>query len=177
MLAEGPSGPFRAPIQHSPGIVASPMWAHPLVIVWTQYLLDSFHHWTGRELLDRSGSFEDQAHALFDAPFVVVSHGAEPDPILNYGNHAALELWEMTWEQFTQTPSRHTAEPLNQEERAAMLRIAGRQGYSEGYRGVRISSTGRRFLVEDATVWNVLDPSGHPVGQAATFVRWSILKG
>lgn len=139
-------------------------------------MLDSFHHWTGRELLHRSGSIEDQAHALFDAPFVVVSHGTDPDPILNYGNHTALELWDMTWEQFTQTPSRQTAEPLNQEERAALLKAAGRQGYFEGYRGVRISSTGRRFLVEDAAVWNVLDLSGRRIGQAATFARWSFLK-
>lgn len=145
------------------------------MIVWTQYLLDSYRHWIGRELLGRSGSIEDQARVLFEAPFVVVSHGADPDPILNYGNHIALELWDMTWEQFTQTPSRHTAEPLNQEERAAMLKIADRQGYFEGYRGVRISSSGRRFLVEDATVWNVLDPSGQRFGQAATFSRWSFL--
>jgi len=156
--------------------VISPTWAHPSVIVWTQRLLDSYRHWTGRELHNRSGSLEDQARALFDAPFVVVSHGADPDPILNYGNRAALELWEMTWEQFTQTPSRHTAEPLNQEERASMLRRAGQQGYFEGYRGVRISSTGRRFLIEAATVWNVLDPSGRRIGQAATFARWSILQ-
>ena len=157
--------------------MTSPIWAHPSALVWTQNLLDSYRYWTGRELLDRSGSIEDQARALFGAPFVVVSHGAEPDPILNYGNQAALELWEMTWERFTQTPSRHTAEPLNQEERAGMLKAAGRQGYFEGYRGVRISSTGRRFLVEDATVWNVLDRSGCRIGQAATFSRWSMLKG
>ena len=155
--------------------MTSPVWAHPSVIVWTQRLLESYRHWTGRELLGQIGSLEDQAHALFDAPFVVVSHGADPDPILNYGNHAALTLWEMTWEQFTQTPSRHTAETLNQEERAAMLRIAGQHGYFEGYRGVRISSRDRRFLVEDATVWNVLDPSGQRIGQAATFARWSFL--
>lgn len=151
------------------------MWTHPSVIVWTQRLLESYRHWIGRELLRRSDSLEDQAHALFDAPFVVVSHGADPDPILNYGNTAALELWEMTWEQFTQTPSRLTAEPVNQEDRAAMLRVAGRQGYFEGYRGVRISSSGRRFLVEDATVWNVLDPAGRLIGQAATFAHWSSL--
>jgi len=157
------------------GTVASLIWAQPSVIVWTQRLLDSFHHWTGRELIGRSGSMEDRAHALFEAPFVVVSHGTDPDPILNYGNQAALDLWEMGWEQFTQTPSRHTAQPLNQEERAAMLRIAGQQGYFEGYRGVRIASTGRRFLVEDATVWNVLDPSGRCIGQAATFGHWSFL--
>lgn len=155
--------------------MASPIWAHPSVVVWTQHLLDSFHHWTGRELLGRSGSITDQTQALFDAPFVVVSHGVDPDPILNYGNRAALELWDMTWEQLTQTPSRHTAELMNQGERAAMLRLTDQQGYFEGYRGVRISSTGRRFLVENATVWNILNPSGHRIGQAATFSHWSFL--
>ena len=57
-------------------------------------------------------------------PFVVASHGLQDDPILNYGNQVALDLWEMNWEQFTQTPSRLTAEPVNREERARMLEQA-----------------------------------------------------
>ena len=47
-----------------------------------------------------------QAHALFQSPFAVVSHGMEEDPLLNYGNQVALELWELTWEQLVKTPSR-----------------------------------------------------------------------
>lgn len=116
-----------------------------------------------------------QAQALFDAPFVVVSHGTESDPILNYANEAGLDLWEMTWEQLTRTPSRHTAEPVNREERIRMLALAEEQGYFDGYRGVRISATGRRFLVVGATVWNVLDRQSRRVGQAATFSRWTAL--
>ncbi|MDQ6733057.1 MAG: MEKHLA domain-containing protein, partial [Nitrospirota bacterium] len=42
-------------------------------------------------------------------------------------------------------------------------------------RGVRISKTGRRFLVEQALVWNVLDVDGKMVGQAATFSQWKRL--
>jgi hypothetical protein len=148
-------------------------WSHPLVVVWSQLLLDSFHRWTGRNLLTRTGSPEEQAQALFAAPFVVVSHGTEPDPILNYGNQRALDLWEMSWSQLTSTPSRLTAEPLNQDERARMLAVAEAQGYFAGYRGVRISSTGTRFLVEDATVWNVVNNQGVRLGQAATFARWA----
>ena len=151
----------------------SPIWARASVLAWSQYLLDSFRYWTGRELVDRSGSREGDAKALFNAPFVVVSHGREPDPILNYGNKTALDLWEMGWEQFVGTPSRQTAEPVNREERNRMLGRAAGQGYVEGYRGVRISATGRRFLVVDAIVWNVLDGHHRPVGQAATFSRWS----
>lgn len=151
-------------------------WSHPLVVVWSQLLLDSFHRWTGRELLTRNGLPEEQARVLFAAPFVVVSHGIESDPILNYGNQLALDLWELSWMQFTRTPSRLTAEPMNRDERARMLAAAEAQGYFAGYRGIRISSTGKRFLVEDATVWNVVDASGARVGQAAMFARWTPIR-
>lgn len=140
---------------------------------WSQLLLDSFHRWTGRDLLTRTGPPEEQARVLFAAPFVVISHGTESDPILNYGNQRALDLWELSWMQFTRTPSRLTAEPMNRAERARMLAVAEAQGYFAGYRGIRISSTGKRFLVEDATVWNVVDSQGVRLGQAATFARWT----
>lgn len=150
-----------------------PTWAHPSIISWSQLLLDSFYRWIGRDLIERNSSPTKQAQALFGAPFVVISHGTEPDPILNYGNQAALDLWEMTWEQMTRTPSRQTAEPVDQEERTRMLALAEEQGYFTGYRGVRISATGRRFVVEGATVWNVLDHRNQLVGQAGTFSHWS----
>jgi len=127
----------------------------------------------GRDLLERNAEPVEQAEALFHVPFVVVSHGIEPEPILNYGNRAALELWEMTWDQLVRTPSHQTAEPENREERARMLAMAAGQGFFVGYRGIRTSSTGKRFLVTDATVWNVLDGERRLVGQAATFSKWT----
>jgi hypothetical protein len=151
-------------------------WKEPAMVQWVQLLLDSHRRWTGRELITRGGSPEDQAAELFAAPFVVASHGTETDPILNYGNRMALELWELTWEQFTGTPSRLTAEPVNRTERERMLTQAAERGFINDYRGVRISSTGKRFLVEDALVWNVVDETGRNVGQAATFARWNFLE-
>ncbi len=151
------------------------IWAQASIITWSQRLLDSFRDWTGKELLARDGSVLEQAQRLYFAPSVVVSHGLEADPILNYGNQAALDLWEMTWEQLTHTPSRQTAEPVNQEERARMLRVVAEQGYFDRYCGVRISATGTRFLVEEAIVWNVMDEEGQRIGQAATFSRWTRL--
>ena len=151
------------------------MWREPAIVEWSQLLLDSFRHWTGRELLERTGSAEAQAQALFAAPFVLVSHGTEEDPVLNYGNRIALELWETTWEQFTRTPSRLTAEPVNQADRERMLAQAAARGFIDDYRGVRISNTGRRFQVEDAIVWTVIDAKNKKLGQAATFSRWSFL--
>ena len=82
----------------------------------------------------------------------------------------------MDWTQFAATPSRLTAEPVNQAERARMLRQAETMGYIRNYRGIRISSTGRRFLVDDAIVWNIIDEQDVLHGQAATFSTWKYVE-
>lgn len=150
-----------------------PLWMDEPTPSWIGMVLDSYKHWTGEELIDRTGTLQEQGHRLFHAPFVVASHGTEADPILNYGNALALQIWEMRWQEFVATPSRVTAEPINQAERAGMLQQAATQGLIRNYQGIRISRTGKRFLVEQATVWNVLDQHQHKVGQAATFSTWT----
>ena len=150
-------------------------WLEPALVNWSQLLLNSFCHWTERQLIERAGTPEHQAGTLFLAPCVVVSHGIQEDPILNYGNRLALELWECSWERFSRTPSRLTAEPMNRAGRERMLQAAQARGFIDHYRGVRISVTGRRFLVENAVVWNVIDGSHQPVGQAAMFSHWAFL--
>ncbi len=151
------------------------IWQNPWVVQWTQYLLNNYARLVKQELIIREGISQEQAERLFKSPFVVASHGLQDDPILNFGNQAALDLWEMDWEQFIQTPSRLTAEPVNREERARMLEQAKTHGYIADYRGVRISGSGKRFLVERATVWNIQKPDGTPLGQAATFSNWTYL--
>jgi hypothetical protein len=138
-------------------------------------LLDSFARLVGRELVSRDGTPAEQADRLFHAPFAVVSHGTEADPVLNYGNAAALELWEMTWEELTQTPSRLTAEPVHRDERARLLARTREHGYVDDYSGIRISKTGKRFRIERAIVWNLTDVDGRHRGQAATFDHWTPL--
>ena len=135
----------------------------------------SFKHWTGRELLPGVAPGEALVTGLFDAPFVLVSHGTEADPILNYGNQSALNLWEMTWAELTRTPSRLTAEAPNREERARLLAQVTRHGFIDNYSGVRISKSGRRFRIHQAIVWNLLTEAGEPAGQAAMFERWEFL--
>jgi MEKHLA domain len=138
-------------------------------------LARSFKKWTGQDLLPGNFSGEELAEQLFDVPFIIVSHGTEADPILNYGNRAALELWEMSWDEFTRTPSRLTAEAPNRRERARLLEIVTNQGYIDNYSGVRISKKGRRFEISRATVWNLISEKGEPCGQAATFSEWKFL--
>jgi hypothetical protein len=91
---------------------------------------------------------------------------------LSYGNLTALSLWEMDWETLTQTPSRETAEPVHQAQRAEFLRQVKERGFVDDYSGIRISRMGRRFQIKQATVWNVTDDHGLYLGQAATFSAW-----
>jgi hypothetical protein len=151
-------------------------WQQEHVVRYSQHLLTSFQHWTGRPLLDLAGSPDAIAHGLFEAAIVVVSHGMEEDPVLNYGNRKALELWQMDWTQLIRTPSRYTAEPMEQPERAKFLEQARTQGYIRNYQGIRISSTGQRFWIRDVIVWAVLDQEGKRCGQAATFANWQFVE-
>lgn len=136
-------------------------------------LLDSFARLLGRELVPREGSTQEQAERLFHAPFVVVSHGTEADPVLNYGNAAALALWDMDPDTLARTPSRLTAEPMHREERARLLDRTRRHGFVDDYSGIRISRSGSRFRIERAIVWNLVDAAGGHRGQAATFDSWT----
>ena len=154
----------------------SQFWLQQSCVEHAQMLLDSFFRWTKRELMPRAGSPFEQAATLFESPFVVVSHGTQADPVLNYGNRAALRLWEMEVPLFLRTPSRLTAEPVHRNERARLLERTQRDGFVDDYRGVRISSTGRRFRIDRATVWNLLDRQGNHAGQAATFSDWVFLE-
>ena len=151
------------------------IWQNNFVIAHTQMLARSFRQWTGRDLLPGIFNPAGLARYVFESPFVLISHGTETDPVLNYGNQAALNLWEMAWAELTRTPSRLTAEAPNREERAKLLATVARQGFIDDYSGVRISKTGRRFNISRATVWNLISESGKPCGQAAMFDRWEFL--
>ena len=150
-------------------------WRRPDGLGHAALLLDSFARLLGRDLVPRGGTDLERAERLFFAPFVVVSHGTEADPVLDYGNARALALWEMTWAELTRTPSRLTAEPVHRDERARLLARTLRDGYVDDYAGVRVSATGRRFRIERAIVWNLADAAGNHRGQAATFDRWTPL--
>jgi len=151
------------------------IWQTDSVIMHTARLAACFRKWTGRDLLPGNFPPAGFAEKIFHAPFVLVSHGAEADPVLNYGNAAALALWEMSWDEFTRTPSRLTAEAPNREERARLLESVARRGFIDDYSGVRISKAGRRFKIFRATVWNLVSEGGGTCGQAAMFDRWEFL--
>jgi PAS domain-containing protein len=132
-------------------------------------ILKSFRHWTGKEILnDKPSDHLILAQAIWTAPFALVSHGTEDDPIFNYANQAALEIFGYSWEEWIRLPSRLSAEAPNREARQKLLDDVREKGFSDGYSGIRIGKQGR-FIIENAMVWNLIDEEGRHRGQAACF--------
>ena len=141
-----------------------------------QLLARSFARFVGQELLSpKIDDPTEYARQLFEAPYVVLSHGTQPDPIFNYANRTAMELFELDWAAITCLPSRESAEPMNRSERERLLAAVAEHKFIDDYAGVRISSTGKRFYIPQATVWNLVDAEGAYQGQAATFATWDFL--
>ncbi len=143
-----------------------------IVLRQTETICRSYRHWLGKDLIPPDGGALDRATALFHAPFAVAASDDAEDPILIYGNQKALDLWELPWEEFTRTPARNTAEPMEQADRDRFLAEVRTNGFVENYSGIRISSTGRRFRIRQATVWNLLDERDRYCGQAASIVSF-----
>lgn len=141
----------------------------------TRRLCYSYQHWTGKELLYGLKTSDDPLLVLFEAPFVIVSHGTEKIPVFNFGNRMALELFELSWEKFIQLPSKHSADDENQLDRAELMARVSKYGFAKNCTGTRISSNGKRFFIEGATVWNVIDENGRYYGQAAMFDTWAYI--
>lgn len=139
-------------------------------------IVASYQRLTGKALIDDApADIAALGVALWNAPCAIVAHGTEDDPIFFYGNRLALQLFEMSFAEFARLPSRLSAEPLAQEARVKLLDRVTRQGYVDGYSGMRIAKSGRRFMIVDTTVWNLLDEAGNHHGQAATFTDWQPL--
>ena len=140
---------------------------------WVRLLLDSHLRLLGRELAGEAGA-RPTAHWLYhQAPFCLVAHDGNSDPRFVYANLAAQRCFEYPWQEFVGLPSRLSAPTGEREERAELLASVAVRGFAQGYRGLRSAKSGRRFWIEDVTVWNLLDPGGRLCGQAAAYLSTS----
>ncbi|WP_344653461.1 MEKHLA domain-containing protein [Cryptosporangium japonicum] len=115
----------------------------------------------------------DVAGWLYDAPFGLLAHDTSPDPVFVYANRTAQQHFGYGWDEFVGLPSRLSAGEEDRGARAALLDAVRRQGYTDAYRGPRVAKSGRRFWIDDVTVWNLLTPDSERVGQAALIRSWS----
>ena len=139
-----------------------------------QLILHSYQYFLGKPCIEPATS-KNVAQMLYEAPFALVAHDTRADPIFGYANRMAQNAFEMNWTEITSIPSRQSAEPVLQDERQSLLQRVHQFGFIDDYSGIRISKTGKRFWIRNATVWNVIDTNGARVGQAARFDRWDYL--
>jgi MEKHLA domain len=133
-----------------------------------QLLANSYERLLKRPLVPAGMSVEQATRWLYEeAPFGILAHDTSADPLFVYGNRAAQKRFEYVWDEIVGLPSRLSAEAPNREERQAFLERVERDGYVEGYRGIRVTKFAKRFWIEDATVWQIYDDAGVHRGQAA----------
>jgi PAS domain-containing protein len=139
-------------------------------------LRESYFRFTGHSLVPDHLVGEDVATWLYEiAPFGLLAHNSASDPVFVYGNKAAQRLFEYGWDELVSLPSRLSAEAPDRDQRQRFLEDVQRNGYVTGYRGVRISKSGKRFVIEDATVWQLIDANAKYHGQAALLPKATYL--
>ena len=153
---------------------AEPTIGNQFALSEARIILDSYAHYLKKPLMAQHSS-PNNGKELYQATFALVAHDASSDPIFFYANSLAQQLFEMNWSEITSIPSRQSAEPILQSERQALLDRVAQYGYINDYSGIRISKSGRRFWIRNATVWNLIDEQGNKIGQAACFDRWEYL--
>jgi hypothetical protein len=118
-------------------------------------LSNSLEHWSGCGLIEKGDDPVKVARRLYFAPFVLLSHGTEKDPIINYANKTAQQLFEMNWLTFVRLPSRLSAEAALQTERNRLLQRVTKYGFIDDY-------SGKNFKQRQA----LPDQSGHGLESA-----------
>ncbi|MGN6086194.1 MEKHLA domain-containing protein [Trinickia sp.] len=137
-------------------------------------MADSYLRLLGRPLVPGDLPVGEAAQWLYEqAPFAVLAHNVAPDPVFMYANKAAQQRFGYSWDEITRLPSRLSAEAPNREERQRFLERVQRLGYETGYKGVRITRSGQRFMIEEATLWQLVDDEGNLHGQAVAIPRTS----
>ena len=152
-----------------------PYWLSPDIVLHSKRILVSYERVTGLQLFDAEYSDEYRSYLLYHAPYVVVSHDIQQDPVFNYANLTAQQLWNLSWQEFTALPSRLSAEAERAEDRQRLLDEAAKKGYIDNYEGIRISSDGKRFKIEKVLLWNLPDETDKKIGQVALFRNWTNL--
>ncbi|KRA82940.1 MEKHLA domain-containing protein [Altererythrobacter sp. Root672] len=136
-------------------------------------IAESFARIAGKPLVDpASGGIEE---AMWLAPRVIMAQGIDAVPRIFYANRLALDLYEMTASAFIGMPSHLCAEPIRRAELLRMFARLDKDDWIEGFNGVRVASSGRRFKVDTALTWNVIDEHGTRVAQAASYAEWEYI--
>jgi PAS domain-containing protein len=145
----------------------------PFDLCFIELLIGSYQRYLGHPIASSELSLQETAKWLYEAsPQCILAHDSSPDPHFIYANKAAQACFEYSWDEMTALPSRLSAEAPERGERQKLLDKVSRDGFATDYGGVRIAKSGRRFWIENVTMWQLADEDGVLHGQAAAFHGW-----
>jgi hypothetical protein len=150
------------------------VWEDSEIIAHTRLLADCHTFWTGKKIFPDLDDIQ-LARWMYHAPFVVVSHGNEADPVFTYANIQAQSLWNLSWKEFTSLPSRKSAEPVEEITRQALMEEGRKKGVVFLNSGIRISKEGKRFYIKDVVLFNLFTNATPFLGQGAIYERWEFI--
>ena len=88
-----------------------------------QLLIDSYAQLLGLPLVPQAMPVAEATEWLYEnAPFAVLAHNTDPDPLFIYGNKAAQQHFEYSLDRITQLPSRLSADAPNLAKSSAIPR-------------------------------------------------------
>jgi len=144
--------------------------------VFVAQVMESFAHVTGRDLVQETGLDRRQlGRGAWFGDFALLTHRGDERAMLNYGNVFAQRLWECDWKALVSSPSAATAPEGDHEARDHLLEKVAKDNFVSGYSGRRMSFKGRLFLIQDVTVWRLLDAAGMSFGVGAFFRQYRYL--
>ena len=77
----------------------------------------------------------------------------------------------MSLEEVIGKPTTMTAPESEQKERNRLLKQVNSHGFIDNYKGIRVTSDGELFQIEDATIWNVIDKKSIKLDKPLLFIN------
>ena len=132
-----------------------------------EFAQQSFNKHTNKLLpLDKNKDF---ISSFDECLLPIASH--DTNGFFNYLNKAALSLFKVTKDQVIGRSTTMTAPKSEQKQRNELLNQVNSHGFIDNYKGIRVTSDGELFQIEDATIWNVVDKNSHKMGQAVIIYK------
>ena len=132
-----------------------------------EFAEQSFNKYTDKLLpLEKN---KDLLSSFDECRLPIASH--DTNGFFNYLNKAALSLFKVTKDQVIGRSTTMTAPKSEQKQRNELLNQVNSHGFIDNYKGIRVTSDGELFQIEDATIWNVVDKNSHKMGQAVIIYK------
>ncbi|GMH45725.1 hypothetical protein BSKO_13688 [Bryopsis sp. KO-2023] len=131
-----------------------------------------------RPLVDENDSLTSR-ELLWNVEGIIYAHNffAADPPVYIYGNKVGLQAFEASWDEFLGSESTATTNSSAdaQQDRFALLKKAGEDGFVDIAEVTRISLKGREVYLRNGPLFTLEDKSGKKVGQAVYMKDWAFV--